>query len=217
MKNWIYLPILAVFLLLHGCKKKEAQTVRITGTVLDGIAQTGLSGATVVVRYKAYQTGVASGAFQTAGTYTTGAGGVYDISFEKPTATEYQIEVYASEYFGEIESINPDNISASSANTRNYTIYPSATVSVHIKNLNPYDANDKIVFSFTNPSLCSSCCSGVLHVFDGMNVDTTITCMRYGNSYAKFQRTVTKMSMTYTINDSVYCPKGQTGAYTLNY
>lgn len=190
----------------------------ISGTLTDGINGGGLSNATVVLSYQKIEGNIASTAYKTLATNVTPASGYYAFVFQKPNAIRYKIQITRTDYFSITEEINPDNLTTEHDNIKNYTLYPSATFTIHLDNVNPVDSDDHVLFQNLNEmSTCPSCCNNALKVLDGMNVDTSFTCTKYGNTYVKFQWVVTKNAVTNIFQDSIYCPTGQITTYQINY
>ncbi|MFI5204133.1 MAG: hypothetical protein ACHQF2_06515 [Flavobacteriales bacterium] len=204
--------------LLLCCKKDKTVTMVISGTISDGINGGGVANTSVVLSYQKYENGIASTAFSTIGSYTTSSDGRYSFSFEKPPSIMYRLQINRTDYFGISEDINPDNLSAQNENIRNYTLYPSATFTISLKNLNPVNAQDQVLYqNLSENNSCPSCCNNSLKVLTGTTVDTSFTCPKYGNTYVKFQWIVTKNSIINTFVDSIFCPTGQLTTYQVNY
>ena len=215
--NRVYFIAALVFLVL-SCKKDKKANIELSGSISDGVNGGGVSGVTVTLSYRQYQNGVASSAFTTIGTYVTSSDGNYSFSFEKPSAILYRIQLNRSDYFESSEEINPDLLTTQNQNTRNYTLFPSASFKILMTNTSPFNSQDQIVFqNLSEASSCASCCNNSIKIFNGMTVDTSLTCTRYGDKYVRFQWIVTKNTVFNTYTDSVFCPKGQLTSYQINY
>jgi hypothetical protein len=203
--------ILAVATGLVTCRKKEKPTMVISGSVTDKGTGSGVSGATITIRYKPYKDGVFTTTYTYLTSTTTDGSGNYSFDIEKPNTSDFQFLVTATSYFGSEKVINPDNLSTSNANSQSFQIDASGTVQIHLKNNIPFDEND--FFQFQTMGLnysCSTCCSNSPITKTGSTVDTTFTCDRYANRYLKYTYFKTKNGITTPGEDSIYCPKGVT-------
>lgn len=213
-KGFLWMLLIA----LLACKKDKSVTITFEGTVTDGVNGGGVSDVAVTLSYQAYEGGVASSAFTSAGTLYTNANGWYSFTFKKPAAIKYKIVLSRNAYFGITQEMNPDNFTTEHNNTLNYTLYPSATFHIGIKNQTPFNSQDQIVFQYIGENTgCPTCCNNLLKTFTGTAVDTSLTCLRQGDNYVKFQWLVTKNSLTNLYSDSVLCPKGVVTTYQINY
>ncbi len=127
-------------------------------------------------------------------------------------------------------SIRAEKKSECSASTLNSSIEPErknffkllmtsyAHVLVHIKNISPYDANDKICYHFSPFYITNTTCDSP--ILSGMNVDIVDPdgsyCTRAnGNLYIKWF--VTKNNIENAYQDSIYLPPCDTVVYNLFY
>jgi hypothetical protein len=211
------LVILVLAMGLVDCKKKKP-TMQINGTVTDNTLGSGVSGATVKIYYKPYQSGVFTTTYSLLSSATTDGSGNYAFDIEKPSTSDFKFVVEASSYFPSEKVINPDNLSTSNVNAQSFKIDASGTLQIHLKNNVPYDANDYFQFQTLGLNYeCSTCCANSPIIKNGTTTDTTFSCLRYANRYVSYTYFKIKNGVTTYGNDSVYCVKGTTSILEVLY
>ncbi len=219
MTRFVMICLLAFGCCLGACNKNKKATYTIKGQVTDGTLGSGVAGATVLLQVKEVSGGTFNNSYKTLESITTDGNGNYSFTFDRVNAVDYKITVSKNLHFGEEDVINPDDLSTDSENTRNYTMRAMAWVRAHIKNVNPDDPNDKVIYQLTSGAYdCgSTCCGTTPHEFDGMTVDTSFVCLNDGNHDVTGTGFVTKNGQNSTVNQTVFLTPFDTTDLIINY
>jgi len=113
-------------------------------------------------------------------TYESDKDGNYDFTYFNDISKGYVIKVGAEKYYlsGEYTPNDNDGIASNTV----FYLDPYAWIKFHVKNVNPFDENDKI-------DINRSCFSKILY---GNRIDTTIICEEIGNKNLELVWWVTK-------------------------
>ncbi len=219
MTRYLLFVLLALGLSLSACKKNKTATYTIKGQVTDGNLGSGVAGATVLLQVKEVSGGTFNGNYRTISTKLTDGSGNYSFTFDRVNAIDYKISVSKSQHFGTEEVINPDNLSTDSDNTKNYSMNAMAWIRVKLKNVNPDNANDVIIYQLTSGAYdCgSACCGSTAHEFEGTTVDTTFVCLNDGNHDVTGTGFVTKNGQNSSIDETVFLVPFDTTDLIINY
>lgn len=169
--------LLIMVLALAGCEKKQ-DVFAFDCVVFDEKVNANVAGASVTMMVQE-----AAGGFNpnyvTVGTTTTDANGRFYIEVEKGVYYSYRVQVSHSNHFTGTFDISPDDVPFSKAYTATLPVEPKAWVSVHLKNENASQTVSYKVVAETDA--CTECCPSNTTYYQGSMVDTTITCLVYGN------------------------------------
>lgn len=219
MKKLIFVVIAtAAILLPFSCKKNKELTIVIEGTIRNEGTLDAAQGVTVKIKYQEVGSGTISTAYKTIATTTTDANGHYQVSFTKPKASEFRYELSSPYHFSVETTESADNVSASTTNTRDFTVGAIGWFSVHIKNASPQTIQDQCIYQNTSEAYgCTGCCSNAAYTFQGTSVDTTVICQRKAGSKIKFNWIVFKGGNNLMYSDSALVVPFDTTVYNLNY
>jgi hypothetical protein len=120
------------------------------------------------------------------GTTLTDQNGYFEFNFDEPESlSRYEVEARKNGYFNEMRLAG-----------KNIALFlePEAAIRIHIKNVDPFDEEDRI-------ELNSPC--GV-YVFEKESIDTTVSCAIRPERYSKTYYWVTKNGITTAHKDSVF-------------
>lgn len=214
-----------VYLLFGGmiilsCKKnREPEPVTFSGTVTNSV--NGLPVANTTIKVKVQQSadnGVFNSSFSTAATTTTDANGNYSVTFTPESVVIYKLVLEKDFYFTRELDINGNSVSAGSNTTTDFSFDPKGWFRVNIKNINPDDPNDHIIYQNTSENNgCSACCTNIPVDFTGMTVDTFLICQRVAYPNITFSWFVTKGGTTTPFTGNTTGVHGDTAVYNLNY
>lgn len=210
---------LLLSILLSSCKKDPNNTLSLTGRITDPVSGNGIQNATVTLRSQDLSGGTFTSTFVTAARATTDASGNYTLQWDKRTSAEYRLEGNKSGHISYQESINPDVFNNGIEQTRNFGMPSLAWITVRIKNVNPFDNADEVIFQLTGgyQDCGSTCCSGMPVSYNGINVDSLSTCQVYGGSSITWQAIVTKNSITNTLSNGAVAVPFDTTVIEVNY
>jgi hypothetical protein len=213
--------LILISVLLVQCKKnREPEPVIFTGKVTDNV-QGGIPVSNATVKLKLLQSAsnsVFNSSFTTIATTTTDGNGNYSFSVSPENAVTFKLVIEKEFYFATEKEISANAASPGTTTETNFGINAFGWFRVNIKNTNPFDADDNILYQNTSEnSGCSSCCNNLSVALSGMTVDTFFICKRVANPTISFSWFVTKNAVTNPFTGSVNAIIGDTVVYNLNY
>lgn len=218
--QWLIYFLLTGGILFSSCKKnREPEPVTFNGKVTNSITGLPVSGAKVIIKVqKSASNGVFNSGFSTLATTTTNSSGNYSVTVEPESPITYRISAEKSDFIASEIEIAAEDAPAGSTNNNHLSIDPSGWFRVNIKNTNPFDADDNIIFQNTSESSgCANCCNNSPISFDGESVDTFFVCKRIANPTISFSWFVTKNGNLVSFSNNVSAIHGDTAVFNLNY
>lgn len=212
--------LLLVSVLFLQCKKnREPEPVTISGNVSDNIQGIPVANANIQIKYQqAASNSVFNSGFISIASTTTDANGNYSVTFTPESPITYKIIVDKAYYFSKESQVSADVASAGTNTTVNFGIDPLGWLKVNVKNLNPHDVNDNIIYQNTSESsACSSCCNNSPVSLDGMTIDTFFICQRVAAPAISYSWFVTKNGNTNPFTGSTTAIIGDTVVVNINY
>lgn len=221
-KKFYLAPILAfVFaaLVFSACKKEEKIiTLRIEGHITDPNLGSSLGGVRVAISANEVSSGIWNNAFSEIAHCTTESDGLFSFAFEQINAGEFRVDFEKPGYFEQQNIINPDAFSPENPHYDDYEMYSEAWFKIDIVNVNPFDAGDYILYKqLRGTGNCSSCCTATQHQLFGENIDTTFTCLLYGDQWVTYDYIVFKDNQANSFSDSVFAVRNDTTSVVLQY
>jgi hypothetical protein len=178
-----------VFTFLSSCRRNSDNLTEVNGHVYDRETLDSLPGAQVFIIKRSQLNGLATQQGQT----TASSEGKYSYSFEADNNYNYAVAASYGNYL--IAEYYPVNSGWTNNNVDIFLARPGY-LSLHIKNINPFDANDKI-------SIFDSDYVYLEYLFSGINVDTTIILTARGNQLNSLNWRITRNDTTNTYNQTV--------------
>lgn len=212
--------IFTTTLFFGACKKnEEPEPVTFSGQINDPVQGIPVANATVkIALQQSANNNVINTGFVVMASTTTDANGNYSITFSPENPVTYRLIVEKNLYFGQQTDYSHNAIATGSNTTTNFNINPVGWFKVNIKNVNPVDNDDVILFQNTSENNgCATCCSNTAVSFTGMNVDTYILCQRVAHPNITYSWFVTKNGNLTTFNSSTSGIVGDTAVVTINY
>jgi len=178
--------VLIMVVAIAGCTKQKTDHFMFDCTVFDQKINAAVEGVSVVMKVQRV-TGGFNPNWETVGTTVTDASGNFYLEVEKEVFYAYKLELtHASHFYKEYE-ISPDDVPISHAYEATFNIEPKAWVSVHLQN---QDISQTVTVAIEGDTEnCSECCSGPSTIIQGWPVDSTLTCLMYGNEDAEVSGT----------------------------
>jgi hypothetical protein len=201
-------------MLFSACKKDE-NTQRFEGRVRRGNNGNGLSGVTVKAQTQELNNGVFNSEFSTIANTTTDGTGQYDLPFEVATYSSLRLQFSKSFYHTLLVDVDPDHFESNNSFTKNVHLYPQATISLHISD----GAQDfeQFNFRYKNTDFECVCCDDSWKVIDQPNIDTTFSCMVYGDQTVYYEYRMINNELDTLIQGSIFCPAFATQNLDLTY
>jgi len=162
------------------------------------------SDVSVSVFGKKVKSGTYNASFQTLKTGKTDANGNFSLEIEKENISEYKISISKYKYFT-IEEIFYSSNFNNNVFSKNYTINPSATITIIVKNTSPIDNNDYFKYKITSGYINAVGSCSEISEFSGTNIDKEYTCNVIGSQDVVFEWTKAKNGTTTTGTKSIFC------------
>jgi len=217
MRTKFYLMLLFVAAACWaGCKKEESQMYKIQGTVTNGLDNTPMQSAAVVLSQQVIANGVYNSNYTPAAETTTGTSGAYSMEWDRTNSNGIKVVASYPEYISKTIYINPADLVVGEAYTQNLTIQPQAFIEVRAINTDGA-STDYFELTWINADFDCSCCSNNTQIGFSGAVDTSYTCKLYGNTWLYFDKTFETALQDTTIRDSVFVPAFTTSYLEFNY
>lgn len=189
-RNTILLFCLVV-LFGTGClKPAEDHNVRWQGKVLEKVTKKGVANAKIYLYERKVDLLGSSGGILIE-TYQSDKDGNFSIDYTYRVNYGYLVKVFADKYYESEDYIPSEKKGV--ATTTELFLDPYAWIKFHVKNVNPYDENDKI-------DINGDCLNKLLI---GNALDTTYVCDGIGNMPTDFVWWATKNSTKIKYNDTI--------------
>ena len=203
------MTLLTSLLILNSCHKEEQYIrTKVHGVIKDYYSEQPIANATVGVFR--YNTSYDPHIEDTVATTLTNINGEYEIVFHALREEKYVYFVFVNKESGGYNESYFDQIKKRHSNDLSYNVKGRAWLSVHVKNITPFDEHDYIKISAWPAQY------GGLEAY-GVSVDTNITCYTKGSSYIHLVWYVTKNDIKQYYENTIYCPSLDTTYYTINY
>ncbi|MCX6256963.1 MAG: hypothetical protein NTW49_03555 [Bacteroidia bacterium] len=208
--------VIAVLFIIFSCKK-ENSNLTVKGQVRDTILNVLLSGVKVDLYVQKIVSGTLNYNYVFDKTTNTDLQGNFSFSTPVAYATGYKVYFTKTDYF-DISEIMQVSDFENSIHSEIYTMLPDAYLSVHIKNISPYDSSDMLKYHILNGTThCSDCCGTDYSTFTGMTVDTIKTCRVIGARNDSLEWFITKGGNAIPFVKSYFCPAFQTTTVDIFY
>ncbi len=153
---------------------------------------------------KKVQAGTYNANFQTLKTGKTDANGNFSIEFERENISEYKIAISKYKYFTIEEVFNSSNFN-DGVFSKNFTINPSAEITITVKNNNPINSDDYFRYKITNGYINAIGSCSETSEFKGTDIDEEYTCNVIGNQEVVFEWVKAKNGNESSGTKSVFC------------
>ena len=206
-KTPIFILTIVVILSVSSCDNGSdllPYTI-IEGKVLEYGTEEPIENAQVVL-YEQTSSGTFSTSDLPIDTILTDATGSY--SFQYNGRGQTGVKAFHDTYFP-ISRVPYENIYYKQRNVENIILDPYALLELHIKNVNPFDGNDRIGLA--------EFCDESYPEFFGANVDTTIICDVRGNHENNISWWVLKNGVDTRDEANIYCEGHEVTKYEIFY
>jgi hypothetical protein len=199
---------LLIISLLSSCGNKNVTTIE--GQVLEKGSNKPVANAQVIFSECVAGEGFGASSICTdVETVMTNSQGRYIFTKESDKANRYRIRAEKLNYGKPVEVFQTADAGKSTQNL-NFTLPAFAWIKFHVKNVNPFDDNDRFaIFIF------SSSKDGIIN---GQKVDTTFTQNGFLGSFSnRFTYSVRKNNIYKQFTDSIFCKPLDTVFYEIKY
>lgn len=212
------LIFLTVSLLLFVSCKKEKESIKVTGTVIDSTQNAPLSGVEVELSAQVITSGTFSGSFTKLETASTDGSGNFSMEHETVKAAAYKLKFSKTGYFTKETTISADVIQNNDPYDNTYYAYPEAWIKIHIKNANPVNSMDYMYYKFLSGAYsCTGCCNTLLNKFYGTDVDSIQICKTRGGMEVEIQWNVQRGTSSTQYSEKIFCSPFDTTLFDLFY
>ena len=195
------LASLIIFIITFSCNKDD-EVLTIKGSISS--SDENVTDVSISVLGKKVESGTYNASFKTLGTTKTDASGNFSLEIEKENITEYKINISKYRYFT-IEELFYSSNFTDGVFSKDYTINPSATITIVVKNTSPVNSNDYFKYKITSGYINAIGSCSETSEFNGTNIDEEYTCNVIGSQDVVFEWIRAKNGNTTTGTKSVYC------------
>jgi hypothetical protein len=198
-----------------SCKQKSIRYA-LSGKVLDNSGSP-LGNAEIVLSEQKISSGSLNTNYSFIDGLTTTSNGQFLFDFERANALRYKVEIDKDGFFSRDVELNVGRFSPGETACQNFTIYPKGTIKVVIKNTFPIDEFDQIAYKNRNANFDCFCCDNDQVTFPGMEVDTTLICDLYAETWIHYEYEIQKYGEFIFSYDSAFVTPGDTTFISINY
>lgn len=196
-----------------GCKKDKDQ-LSFGGTVKR--AHVGpLSNVQVTAQHQEVVNGVFNSEYTSLGATQTDVSGQFEIPFNTATYTSLRLVFNKEGYHKKTLIIDPQIFEETDRVAKNVTLYTQSSITLHV--LDGLDDFDQLLVRYVDASFDCVCCDAEWKYFDQPNIDTTLSCMVYGDQFVHYQYRLINTQIDTLINDSVFCSPFENQSIELSY
>jgi hypothetical protein len=213
-RSFLLLSCICLVNIPFGCKKEEVHN-RFVGAVRKGNSATYLNGATVKAQKKDVNNGVFSSEYVLLGETQSTDEGKYEIPFEVGIFAALRLEFSKSGYHKLYREVTSNYFDLNDTYTFNTKLYPISEIEVHISD-GQY-AFDEIRFRYPDADFDCNCCEAGWKIYNQPNIDTTWSCMVYGDQFVRYQYRLINDETDSLVTDSIFCLPQTTQQINLQY
>jgi hypothetical protein len=204
MRSRPFLRLLSIcfVFIFFACKKEEVQN-RFVGVVRKGNSPTYLNGASVKAQKKDVNNGVFSSEYVLLGETQSSDQGNYEIPFEVGAFAALRLEFSKTGYHKLYREVPSNYFDQNDTYTFNTKLYSISEIEVHLSDGNK--AFDEIHFRYPDANFDCNCCDAGWKIFNQPNIDTTWSCMVYGDQFVRYQYRWISDEIDSLVTDSIYC------------
>ncbi len=171
---------LCLLIFFTSCKK-DPKNILISGTVKDPYQNIPVAGAKITLQANGVIQGIYNASFVTLGTITTDALGQFQFEVDESTYDSFRFVIVKDGYYTLQQTVTAATVNSDKPLKTNFDFLSVATILVHIKNISPFDDDDKLITYFQNNPISNfDCCSSSPITYLGMAIDTSFFCKSVG-------------------------------------
>ena len=165
------------------CEKPTEVKYRIYGTISNSLTNSPINDAEVRISAQILNAGTFNNSFQLLETQRTNSQGYYEFNIDKELFNSMKVQFDKELYGAQEEEINPESIDPIEGLEVSMELEPLAFVNLNVRNINPFNDEDQLVFRYTTSYFPQCvCCNNQYQYFTGTEVDTVVSCTIIGET-----------------------------------
>ena len=185
------------------------------GQIIDQNTNTPINNANVKFYQKEIDVNALNPNYVFVGETNTDANGNYSFIFERQKILEIKIAVSHSEFYADNKVISSADMSTENVNVANFELESLAWIRVRLFNSFVQQGEQLNFYKHNVKEGCADCCVNGYTIADETNPDTTFVCNVVGDT--KFRYTYGEVLANTSVNDSIFCVKGDTTDIFIQY
>ena len=215
MKKTSYILIIILILSLsHSCKKDEDKNT-VSGNVTNSISGNSISSGTAFLYGQKVSSGTWNASYTLLGQSSI-EGGSFKIEIDVENITSYRLDISKTNFFKKEVFYTSDNFTDNSLNS-NYSIDPSADVTIIVNNTSPKNSDDYLKYTIKQGYAEYDDACGESREFHGQTVTDTSVCKVIGDQEVTFSIVWEKDNDGGTKEVKKYCASGENTEIIINY
>ena len=199
------------------CKKDNGK-ITINGRLYDPYIKKYLSDARVTISSSKITSGFYNSNYIDIATAITDGNGNFSFEFEREKSAGYRFYITKDKYFDNTIDVADADVVPGTPYAPQFNLFPEAFLKLHVKNNEPWNSSDFIVYSYaTKMPACMGCCTNTSYKGHGTIYDSLIECKTYGSNDVIINWHVTKMGTAVVYGDTVFCTPFDTTFYEILY
>jgi hypothetical protein len=205
---------LFVCLLFAACKKDD-NNYPFSGLVQRGNQGSSLADVSVSIQHQPVINGVFNSDYSTLTNTHTNADGQYTLAVEAADYASLRLLFMKQGYHKRTIDVDPAAIEQGNGYTQNVWLYPQSTIHLHITD--GKSTYNQLLMRYKNVNFDCVCCDDEWKSFSQPLIDTTLSCMVYGDQFVHYQYRLINAQLDTLINDSIYCGAFENQTIELTY
>lgn len=190
-----------------SCRKKKSNTFE--GTITELISGIPVDNVEIIIEVNEISSGGYSSGYEVIGIINTDADGNFELSADAYKAIDYRLTLVKENYFTRSFLIEPTDIVGDYV--INEEIGIESYILLHIKNKYPENSSDQLKYRIKDThDKCESCCNENFHYFNGINIDTLVSCPLTGLNTVQLEYVVIRTNDSNHFMQGIYCVPNDT-------
>lgn len=180
----------------NSCKKPSVSELFVYGVITNEQTDILEAGVEVNLKIRSLNSGTFNNNYQTLETSLTDSNGAFEFSFENLNISSIQLTFEKENYFYEELEFIPEDVDLEAGKFVSVQMNQIAQVNMSVINSSPINSDDVIEFRYTNAQFDCACCNNQSNLFEGEDVDTTLTCIAPANYTLRYLGLISKGGVT---------------------
>jgi hypothetical protein len=200
------------------CEKPKEVKYKIYGTISNSINNNPINDAEVRLSAQILNEGTFNNSFQFLETQSTNSEGYYEFNIDKELFNSMKVQFDKELYGSQEEEINPESIDPIEGFEVSMELEPLAFVNLKVKNINPFNDEDQLVFRYTTSYFPQcACCNNQYQYFTGTGVDTVVSCTIIGETQLDYYYSIFRGGASTAASGSQFIESFGTVDIEINY
>ena len=200
------------------CKKPKEVEYKIFGTVSNSRTNQPIENTEVKISAQILSAGTFNNSFQLLESQNTNSEGYYEFNIEKELFNSMKVQFDKELHISYESEINPESIDPSDGIEISSDLDPLAFVNLRVRNINPFNDEDQLVFRYTSSYFPQcTCCNNQYQYFTGTEIDTVVSCTIVGETQLDYSYSIIRGGSSTPLSGNQFIESFETEEIEINY